>query len=73
MLILDWEPYELVRNIGYDKAMTKVQEILNLGNYDLGFFLGNFRLHADSFAIGGIWYPKRSRQTTFMDQIESVD
>lgn len=73
MLILDWEPYELVRNIGYDKAMTKVQEILNLSNYDLGFFLGNFRLHADRFAIGGIWYPKRSRQTTFMDQIESAD
>ena len=73
MSILDWEPYELARTEGYEKAMAKVQEILDPSNHDLGFFLGNFRFHPDSFAIGGIWYPKRSRQTTFMDQIESVD
>lgn len=72
MSILDWEPYELARNVGYKKALAKLDDILDLDVYDIGFFLGNFRLHPDNFTIGGIWYPKRSRQTSLMDQFEKV-
>lgn len=60
MAILDWEIYELVRNVGMTKATQKLNEVLDLANYNTGFFLGNFRLHQKNFAIGGIWYPKRS-------------
>lgn len=60
MSILDWEVYELVRNVGMDKAKKKLEEILNLEKYNTGFFLGNFRLHQNNFAIGSIWYPKKT-------------
>lgn len=63
MSILDWEAYELVRRIGIDKAKQKLTEILDLTNHDIGFFLGNFRLYQNTFAIGGIWYPKRTKNT----------
>lgn len=58
MSILDWEAYQLVRNIGIEKAHLRIKEILDLKKYDIGFFLGNFRLYPTTFAIGSIWYPK---------------
>ncbi len=61
MSILDWEVYELVRNVGMEKATKRIEEILNLSTYNIGFFLGNFRLHPNNFAIGGIWYPKKTQ------------
>lgn len=63
MSILDWEAYELVRRVGIDIAREKLTKILDLTKYDIGFFLGNFRLYQNTFAIGGIWYPKRSKNT----------
>jgi len=63
MSILDWEAYELVRKVGIDKAYKKLEDVLNLTKYDLGFFLGNFRLYPYTFAIGGMWYPKRNKNT----------
>lgn len=59
MSILDWEAYELVRKVGLEKAKQKVEEILDLRKYKTGFFLGNFRLHMGTFAIGSLWYPKK--------------
>lgn len=59
MSILDWEAYELVRKCGIDVAKQRVESILDLSVYDIGFFLGNFRLYPNTFAIGGIWYPKK--------------
>jgi len=64
MSILDWEAYELVRKVGLNKANQKLQEILDLSKYDTGFFLGNFRLYPGSFAIGGLWYPKKMKHPT---------
>jgi len=63
MSILDWEAYELVRREGIDKAKAKIESVLNIKEYDVGFFLGNFRLYQNTFAIGGIWYPKRCEQS----------
>ncbi len=59
MSVLDWEAYELARREGIDTAKQKLQTVLNMEEYDVGFFLGNFRLYQGSFAIGGIWYPKK--------------
>lgn len=60
MSILDWEAYELVRKAGINHAYEKLSQILFSKDIDLGFFLGNFRLHPTAFTIGGIWYPKKS-------------
>jgi hypothetical protein len=60
MSVLDWELYELVRNVGTEKAMEKLKQTVNLEQHSVGFFLGNFKLHPNNFAIGGIWYPKKS-------------
>jgi hypothetical protein len=60
MSILDWEAYELQRKIGANEALVRLKQILMSGDYNVGFFLGNFRLHPTAFTIGSIWYPKRS-------------
>lgn len=60
MSILDWEAYELSRRIGANDALERLRHILMSDEYNVGFFLGNFRLHPTAFTIGGIWYPKRS-------------
>lgn len=60
MSILDWELYELVRKTGTDRAMQRLKETLDLAQHNVGFFLGNFKLHPNNFAIGSIWYPKKS-------------
>jgi hypothetical protein len=60
MAILDWELYELVRKAGINIALERIKTILNLANHNIGFFLGNFRLHPKAFSIGAIWYPQRS-------------
>ena len=63
MSILDWEAYELVRKVGITKAQAKIESILRLSTHDVGFFLGNFRIHPNRFDIGSIWYPKRNQFT----------
>lgn len=60
MSVLDWEAYELVRKVGASEALERMKQILISGDYAVGFFLGNFRLHPTAFTIGGIWYPKKS-------------
>ena len=60
MQILDWEICELCRRSGADKAMNKVSQLLDLSQYGTKFFLGNFHMYPSSFAIIGLWYPRRS-------------
>jgi len=62
MQILDWEICELFRREGAEKACDKVEEILDLDKYATKFFLGNFHMYPASFAIIGLWYPKRSNR-----------
>src|ERR1051325_6808711 len=52
MSILDWEAYELARKVGVEKALEKLKAVLDVKKYDVGFFLGNFRLYQNAFAIG---------------------
>lgn len=59
--ILDWEIYALARNIGEQKALETIREKLDLSSYDVGFFMGNLKAYPNRFAIGGIWYPKKSK------------
>lgn len=61
MSILDWEAYELLRRVGANEALERLRHILMSGEHNIGFFLGNFRLHPTAFTIGGIWYPKKSK------------
>lgn len=63
MSILDWEVYELARSQGIPKTLEKLNTILDLNKYDIGFFLGNFRLYPNTFAIGGIWYPQKTQNS----------
>jgi hypothetical protein len=63
MQILDWEVYELLRKVGYNKTKDRLNSILSMSEHHIGFFLGNFRLHSSAFAIGGIWYPRKSNNT----------
>ncbi len=60
MCILDWEVYELQRKIGEIETLERLKSILLSNEYNIGFFLGNFRLHPTAFTIGGLWYPKKS-------------
>lgn len=63
MSILDWEAYELARKVGIDETKKKLATVLDMQCHDLGFFLGNFRQYPNTFAIGGIWYPKKLPKT----------
>lgn len=72
MSILDWEAYELARREGIQKAKLKIEKVLNLADYDTGFFLGNFRQHPNTFAIGSIWYPKRPKKPATLDLFEKT-
>jgi len=67
MSILDWEAYELARREGMQKAEEKIEKLLNLTEYETGFFLGNFRQYPNTFAIGSIWYPKRPKKPATLD------
>ena len=60
MSILDWEVYELQRKIGDYDSLERVRSRLTSPEYNVGFFLGNFRLHPTAFSIGGLWYPKKN-------------
>ena len=60
MSILDWEVYELQRKFGDIESLEKIKSLLLSDEYNIGFFLGNFRLHPTAFSIGGLWYPKKS-------------
>lgn len=64
MSVLDWEAYELVRREGIDAAYQKLISILDIKKYHVGFFLGNFRIYPNTFAIGGIWRPKQTVHST---------
>lgn len=61
MQVFDWEVVELQRREGIDAAIKKVQQVLNLEEYDIRFFLGNFKIHPSSFGIVGIWRPKKTK------------
>jgi hypothetical protein len=60
MQVLDWEICELARKNGLDAAINKVRVLLDLERYRSAFFLGNFFMYPASFAIIGLWYPRRS-------------
>ncbi len=61
--ILDWEICELARNHGMPTAIEKVNRLLS-EEHRTAFMLGNFRLFPGSFAIIGLWYPKRTLQAS---------
>jgi hypothetical protein len=65
MQILDWEIAELQRREGDSKTLQKLQQILNLEEYAVRFFLGNLFQYPTSFTIVGLWYPKRARDLLF--------
>jgi len=69
MSILDWEVYEFTRKFGLQSAKSKLNDLLNLDKFDIGFFLGNMKLHPTSFAIGAIWYPKRTKCNLIQDDL----
>jgi hypothetical protein len=60
MQVLDWEVCELARRHGLEAAKSKVQSLLDLNSYQTAFILGNFHMFPGSFAIIGLWYPRRS-------------
>jgi hypothetical protein len=62
MQVLDWEICELARKNGLVAAVKKVQVLLDLESYRSAFFLGNFFMYPASFAIIGLWYPRRSNR-----------
>lgn len=65
MQVLDWEVIEMQRKFGLAKAHQMLDAKLQLGTYDLRFFLGNFHTHPNRFAIVGLWYPKLSSDLDF--------
>lgn len=58
-VILDWGLGELGRREGPKRALQKMEELSDLGEYDLGFFMGNFKAHPRNFGIVGVWWPKK--------------
>ncbi len=60
MQVLDWEAGEMLRRVGSEKTLQRVQEVCDLSKYALKFFLGNLAQHPTSFMIGGIWYPQKN-------------
>jgi len=72
MSILDWEAYELARKVGVQSAHSKLQDVLDMHKYDVGFFLGNFRLYPNTFAIGNIWRPKKTAHTQNLKLFETT-
>ena len=65
MQVLDWEVVELLRREGNEKALQKVESVLDLSKYAVRLFLGSMRLYPQTFCIGGIWYPKRAAGLLF--------
>ena len=59
MQILDWEVCELSRKRGPEAAKEKVGALLTSGVYNSALILGNIHMYPASFAIIGLWYPKR--------------
>ena len=57
--VFDWGLGELGRRNGADAALDHMKSLADLGEHDLGFFLGNFKAHPQNFGIIGLWYPKR--------------
>jgi hypothetical protein len=62
MQILDWEICELARRNGLEAARNKVRALVNSERYRTAFFLGNFHMYPGSFAIIGLWYPRRANR-----------
>jgi hypothetical protein len=62
MQILDWEICELARRSGLESARNKVESLLDSERYRTAFFLGNFYMYPGSFAIIGLWYPRRANR-----------
>ena len=62
MKALDWGLLELGRRDGWEKARQKLMDIANVQTHDFRLFMGNFRLHPQTFGIIGLWYPRRRAQ-----------
>lgn len=63
MLVLDWGLLELARRQGdWEQARVKLETISNLVTHDFRLFIGNFRLHPQTWGVIGLWYPKRQAQ-----------
>ena len=56
--VLDWGIGQLARRDGAAAAKARMEELANLDEYDLHFFMGNFRQFPQSFGIVGLWFPK---------------
>lgn len=61
MQVLDWESAEILRREGQEKALQRLNEVCNLSDFALKFFLGNLAQHPTAFTIVGMWYPKKSK------------
>ncbi|WKW11216.1 hypothetical protein Strain138_000451 [Pseudogemmatithrix spongiicola] len=63
MMVLDWGLLELARrDRDWEKARQKLESISNLETRDFRLFIGNFRLHQQTWGVIGLWYPKRQAQ-----------
>lgn len=58
--VLDWGLGELARREGPGKALERMEQVCDLGRFDLRFFVGNFKAHPKNFGIVGLWYPLRA-------------
>jgi len=69
MQVLDWELVELARKAGEEKAVQKLNQILDLKTHAVRFFMGNMWQHPASFSIIGIWYPLhgKAKQPSLFD------
>lgn len=68
MQVLDWGLTELARKNDWDweKAKSKLEDLVSPGSHDLRLFLGNTKAHQKNFLVVGLWYPKVREQASFL-------
>jgi len=68
MLVLDWGLMELARKNDWSRELPKAKlEELVSGDHDFKLFVGNMKSYQKSFAIVGLWYPKKTGPTAQLD------
>ena len=60
--ILDWGLGELGRREDSRQMLRRMEQLCDLSEFDLAFFLGNLRLRPQTFTVIGLWYPKHKNQ-----------
>ena len=62
---LDWGLIELQRKQGIESTQRKLEQICDLKEHALKFFMGNIHNHPTAFTIVGLWYPKKAEHGLF--------